>query len=972
MFSPALAIRYILTVIYILKVLNNLRNVKENETNQVGEDMENFPNFYIHSTTTDLQKHLGFGKAVLYNASARARLNAPQRESRKKRMASRMDSRIVISICLLLSGDIHPCPGPGSLVNSFSTESNPTDRAWTNTVTGASGANANNNANATLGAGNVNKALRSPHPQWRRHEGLQRPASSDTTTAIPSPWNQRGSTPLLPRGGSPRTPASTRYRPQATGPRTTTTPSSWKPTSTTARSTMAPRNRPAIKFNSTTENKGDIFPAALHNETVESETSSFSPKDIDQIFSGRGLHILHMNVCSLIRNIDQIRLMFGNGKVGILSFSETRLDNSIEDSEIEIANYTVIRNDRNRHGGGVCTYVRTDICFNVRNDLDQNDIEAVWLDIIFPKTKPLLIGCLYRPPSQNSFYEQLNEGSADLGNTEVILIGDLNTNILKKDTSIYKSFSNYCKLHSLKQLITQFTRVCPATQTVIDLILTSDQTKISRSGVIECGISDHNIIFCTRKIQKSVSNCHNTIRFRSLKKYTSEALTAALEKLDWSNVLNCSSVEKAWASFKSNFLHVIDELAPLKVARVKSRTEPWVNTDIIEAIKLRNDRHSKFNKNRNEQLSKEYKNQRNEVTRMIRKAKNSYYNEKIAENKNNPAKLWKTLKDLGHSCLKTITTNLNMKINGSLITDALNVANCLNTFFSTIATTLVNKLPSHSGLYGEQHIQAFYKNKGVRKDDFKFVEVKTEEVIKKLSSLQPNKATGHDNIPTRFLKDAAVTIAPMVAHITNLSISQCHVPQEFKLARITPLYKKGNKLDPGNYRPVSILCSISKVIERLIYEQIDNYLSNHELLFEFQSGFRKSHSTDTCLLYLTDYIRREVDMGKYCGMVMLDLQKAFDTVNHSILLNKLRAIGFDSAATNWMKSYLEDREQVVEVNGSLSSPLKVNCGVPQGSILGPLLFLIYINDMKSACNGNLFLFADDSAILASDRDKIAG
>ena len=232
-----------------------------------------------------------------------------------------------------------------------------------------------------------------------------------------------------------------------------------------------------------------------------------------------------------------------------------------------------------------------------------------------------------------------------------------------------------------------------------------------------------------------------------MKNYTSEALTAALERLDWSNVLNCSSVEKAWECFKTNFLHVIDQLTPMKSARVKARTEPWINADITEAIAIRNKLHSKFIKNRSEQLFNEYKKQRNVTTNMIKKAKSNHYKEKVQENSNNTQKLWKTLKQLGHSSLKTGTTNLNLKTNGALITEEREVANCFNKFFSTISTTLVSKLPPHSGLYGEQHIQTFYKNKGVCKDDFKLAEVKTDDVVKKLSSLQPNKATGHDNIP---------------------------------------------------------------------------------------------------------------------------------------------------------------------------------------------------------------------------------
>ena len=168
---------------------------------------------------------------------------------------------------------------------------------------------------------------------------------------------------------------------------------------------------------------------------------------------------------------------------------------------------------------------------------------------------------------------------------------------------------------------------------------------------------------------------------------------------------------------------------------------------------------------------------------------------------------------------------------------------------------------------------------------------------------------------------------------------------------------------------MSILSSISKVMERLVYEQVEKYLATKNLMYLFQSGFRTNHSTDTCLLYLTDRIKYEVDAGKYCGMIMLDLQKAFDTVNHSILIAKLKAIGFDKSSTNWMQSYLEGRKQVVEVNASLSPPLPVSCGVPQGSILGPLLFLVYVNDMASACDYELFLFADDSALLVSGRDK---
>ena len=296
--------------------------------------------------------------------------------------------------------------------------------------------------------------------------------------------------------------------------------------------------------------------------------------------------------------------------------------------------------------------------------------------------------------------------------------------------------------------------------------------------------------------------------------------------------------------------------------------------------------------------------------------------EKVEENIHKPRDLWKLFKtQLGCGAkLRSIASNISIQTPGTLLTDSLDVAKNLNIYFTSVAKNLVIKLPTPSGLYGVRHVLNFYRNLGVRKNIFKLATVSTDEVFKKLRTLPQYKAAGHDKIAPRFLIDSAATIAPVITHIINLSIEQGYVPQDFKLAKVTPLHKKGSKLDPGNYRPISILSSISKVMEKIVYEQVAKYLEENKLIYEFQSGFRESHSTDTCLIYLNDYIKREIHDGKYCGMVMLDLQKAFDTVDHSILIEKLKAIGLDSTAVKWMHSYLVGREQMVEVNGTLSPP----------------------------------------------------
>ena len=364
----------------------------------------------------------------------------------------------------------------------------------------------------------------------------------------------------------------------------------------------------------------------------------------------------------------------------------------------------------------------------------------------------------------------------------------------------------------------------------------------------------------------------------------------------------------------------------------------------------------------------DYKMYRNTVQRQIDKAREDYFKDKLTENKNDPKKLWQTLKQLGSSKnTKTKSSNIGLNIEGVLSFDKSAVAEKFNHFFTTVASTLVNKLPNSLGNFGKQHIFSFYRKKGITLDSFALSVEGEDKICKMLSAIDRTKATGLDNLPARFVSDAAEQIAPSITHIINLSLRLGTVPQEMKYARVIPLYKKGSKSDAGNYRPVSVLSIVSKVMERVVYDQVYEYIQNKQLLYELQSGFRKSYSTDTCLLHLTDYIKGEIDQGKLCGMVLLDLQKAFDTVNHGILLFKLRSMGFNENSVKWMYSYLTGREQIVDVNGTVSPPSKITCGVPQGSILGPMLFLLYVNDMKSAVGCKLLLYADDSALIVSDK-----
>ena len=193
-------------------------------------------------------------------------------------------------------------------------------------------------------------------------------------------------------------------------------------------------------------------------------------------------------------------------------------------------------------------------------------------------------------------------------------------------------------------------------------------------------------------------------------------------------------------------------------------------------------------------------------------------------------------------------------------------------------------------------------------------------------------------------------------------------PDKCKQAKLKPLFKKGSTTEPKNYRPISLLPLISKIIERVIHDQTQKYLDKNDILYKYQSGFRANHSTNSCLSFLTNKVQNGFEKGNLTGMILIDLQKAFDTIDHKILLNKMEFIGFSASSINWFKSYLESRTFSVQVEDSLSNPGILACGVSQGSILGPLLFLLYVNDMSQAVSCDLLLYADDSCLVFEGKE----
>ena len=539
--------------------------------------------------------------------------------------------------------------------------------------------------------------------------------------------------------------------------------------------------------------------------------TSFEDSDHFKFSKQRGLHFIHLNARSLLPKISELKIIACKTKAAVISISETWLDDSVTDAEIWIENYSIVRKDRTRNGGGVCSYIRDDISFTLVQDISVNELESVWIELLLPKSKPIIVGTCYRPPKQNNFLELfdliLNKIRPEC---EIIILGDFNICMKNKNSDIYKKYSNILNMYALEQLISKPTRISSSSSSLIDHILCNTSEKICQSGVIEVGISDHFAIFCTRKTTREHTGKQSTVRIRSLKHYTQEAFIEKLEQTDWSELYLCRNVNQAWEMFRKLFQSTLNSIAPYKEIKIKQNSEPWMTSEILDNIRKRDQYLTSYKKTGSKHLYLDYCKLRNLVQRNVKKAKEEYVANKIEENKNAPKKLWEQLKTLGYSSKQKNNACVVLKVDGQNCHNLNDIANIFNNFFTTVASKLVEKLSPSPNIFhvASTLFQQFYSRVNINRLQLEISPVSEEFIYKELCHLNSFKSTGLDDIPARFVKDAATTLTKPINFIVNLSITSGIVPDQLKSARVKPLFKKNNRSEVGNYRPISILCII--------------------------------------------------------------------------------------------------------------------------------------------------------------------
>ena len=393
----------------------------------------------------------------------------------------------------------------------------------------------------------------------------------------------------------------------------------------------------------------------------------------------------------------------------------------------------------------------------------------------------------------------------------------------------------------------------------------------------------------------------------------------------------------------------------------KRRFKPWITNGILKSLKKRSDLHNRYLRAKDPEranlLRQQFKAYRNMLVSLIRKSKQNHFSKYFSDNAKNLRKTWKGIKDIIQiKSNKSYLPNCILEKGSSLI-DPTQIANAFNCYFSSIGETLQSKI--HSSYL---HFTKYLKNPNI--NSLFISPTDSTEIFNLISSLRNGKAAGPNSIPTSVLKHLNKEISIILSNLFNLSISSGFFPDILKTSSVLPLFKKGSKLICGNYRPISLLSNISKLFEKLMYSRLYGFLNVYNCISELQFGFRAKHSASHALVSITEKIREALDSGHFACGVFIDLQKAFDTVDHNILVSKLEYYGVRGIAKNWFTSYLNDRKQFVSINGYKSALNVIKFGVPQGSVLGPLLFLVYINDFSiSVKNSIVHHFADDTNLL---------
>lgn len=709
---------------------------------------------------------------------------------------------------------------------------------------------------------------------------------------------------------------------------------------------------------------------------------------------GNKLTIFNTNARSLLRHKSEYDLLLDslsktkNFQFDILTFCETWLDDDLENL-VQFENYSGLFRHKfgRKEGGGLALYVKNNLKFKIRHDLlfpeqFRSSFDCMFVEILANKdnmhnqVKNTILGVIYRSPSQQSIPELTESLQKLLQNIakedkNIILTGDLNIDLLQHNSSnITTDFLDMLISHNLIPKVTLPTRVTHSTATLIDHVFSNIDPEKAIVGTLTTDITDHFSNFIFTDIAPKASSKPKYISYRKVNNQTIQKFNHALEKESWQDVFNSNNPDVAYNNFLTTYNALMNKHLPVitvKFNKFKHKLEPWITTGLLKSSKTKEKLYISMIKAKNTNdfpvYERNYKKYALLFKSLIKSAKNIYWANKFELTKSDMKQTWNCIKIILNKTYNKLDFPSVFLHNSTNITNPLDIANGFNKYFVNVGNELASKVSHFPGsaanllpLRNLPH--SFLINPTTH-----------HEISKIIENFKPKTSSGYDQISPKLLKKSCKSISHPLTFIANLSFETGIFPSAMKIAKVIPIFKKDDNKIFSNYRPISLLPTFSKILERVVHKRLYHYLVTHNLLSQSQYGFQANISTEHAILELQNRIVTDLARKHWCSGIFIDLSKAFDSLNHEILLNKLNHLGVRGKSLTWFKSYLSERCQYVEINCSKSNNLNITCGVPQGSILGPLLFLVYINDLSDNIgDSNCILFADDTTILFSEEN----